>query len=71
MIPQWFSWAEFHLNQMFADNSVWLAHFLSTLNARQIAGSNKMHAKIKMGKWIHFGPGGDDSNQIHHYFLDA
>ena len=62
--PKWFSLSEIPLQQMFADDSVWLTHFLS-----ERAGHD--NTPIKMSGWFHFSPGGDENNQIQHYFLDT
>jgi hypothetical protein len=54
---------------MFADDSIWLTHFLSSLDA---AGERNRHGSPpKMNGWFHFAPGGDGNNKILHYFLDA
>ena len=63
--PRWFSFSEIPLQQMFADDSVWLTHFLS-----ERAGRHD-NTPIKMSGWFHFSPGGDENNQIQHYFLDT
>jgi len=69
MIPEWFDWGEIPLHQMFADDSIWLTYYLSSLDARR---DKRSHASLpKMNGWFHFAPGGDGNNQILHYFLDT
>jgi hypothetical protein len=54
---------------MFADDSIWLTYYLSSLDARR---DKRSHASLpKMNGWFHFAPGGDGNNQILHYFLDT
>jgi len=65
IIPRWFSWSEIPLRRMFADDSVWLTHFLSE---KAMQGIDE---PVKMNGWFHFGPGGDEGNKIEHYFLDV
>jgi len=60
---------EIPLHQMFADDSIWLTYYLSSLDARR---DKRSHASLpKMNGWFHFAPGGDGNNQILHYFLDT
>ncbi len=54
---------------MFADDSLWLTHFLSTLDEARARETNE--SPPKMNGWFHFAPGGDGNNQIRHYFLDT
>jgi len=55
---------------MFADDSVWLTHFLSTLDVAR-ARENDGGSPPKMNGWFHFAPGGDGNNQILHHFLNT
>jgi 8-oxo-dGTP diphosphatase len=57
--PEWFDdWYHVPLHNMFADDSLWLPHLLST-RCKSIHG------------WFHFRPGGQHTNSIRDYFLDA
>lgn len=57
--PQWYNdWYDIPLDNMFADDSIWLTRLLSfkvtTLNG-----------------WFHFDRGGQDTNTILHHYLDV
>ena len=71
MIPEWFEWSNVPLHKMFADDSVWLTHFLSSLDMGDSKRKKNQDSPMQLNGWFHFGPGGDDSNQILHYFLDV
>jgi hypothetical protein len=56
--PQWFDdWYDIPLNNMFADDSIWLTRLLSTNTIQCFNG------------WFHFQKGGQDVNTILHYYL--
>lgn len=58
--PQWFEdWHNIPLDKMFADDSVWLTHLLES----------KEH--LLLDGYFHFYPGGQETNQIMHYFVDT
>lgn len=59
IIPVWFEdWRDIPLDNMFADDSVWLTNLLSSGSPLLIDG------------WFHFRAGGQESNSMSHYFLD-
>jgi 8-oxo-dGTP pyrophosphatase MutT (NUDIX family) len=58
--PVWYdNWYDIPLNNMFADDSLWLT---------QVLASEDVPLYIK--GFFHFEPGGQDVNSIRHYFLD-
>lgn len=71
IIPEWFEWSNIPLHKMFADDSIWLTRFLSTLSKNQweMVGTNALKP-IRMNGWFHFSPGGDENNLIRHHYLD-
>ncbi|KAL7471941.1 hypothetical protein ACHAXS_012248 [Conticribra weissflogii] len=71
IIPEWFEWSNIPLDKMFADDSIWLTRFLSTLAKNQGGTVGKNADKpIRFNGWFHFSPGGDQNNLICHHFLD-
>ena len=59
--PQWFDdWNHIPLNNMFADDSIWLTHVLST----------PINDPIFVEGFFHFEPGGQHVNTIRHRFMD-
>lgn len=71
IIPEWFEWSNVPLHKMFADDSIWLTRFLSTLSKKQwaIVGNSALKP-IRLNGWFHFSPGGDENNLIRHHYLD-
>eukprot|EP00977_Amphora_coffeiformis_P011660 scaffold2804_cov181-Amphora_coffeaeformis.AAC.28 len=58
--PHWFEdWHNIPLNNMFADDSVWLTHLLESKKDLVLDG------------YFHFHPGGQETNQIMHWYLDT
>lgn len=58
--PQWFeNWHDLPLDNMFADDSVWLTRTLSSNEPLYIDG------------YFHFEPGGQHTNTIRHYYMDV
>ena len=54
--PEWFEdYLEMPLDNMFADDSIWLTHVLA--------------CRESIDGWFHFKPGGQDANSILHHFL--
>ncbi|CAB9529204.1 dihydro-8-oxoguanine triphosphatase [Seminavis robusta] len=61
--PQWFSYPqEIPLDNMFADDSLWLPPLLS-------AFFDNNHNSLQIDGWFHFLPGGQQVNSIRHYFM--
>jgi 8-oxo-dGTP pyrophosphatase MutT (NUDIX family) len=59
IIPQWFEdWHDIPLNNMFADDSLWLTTLLSSKEELFIDG------------YFHFEPGGQQVNTNRHYYMD-
>jgi 8-oxo-dGTP pyrophosphatase MutT (NUDIX family) len=57
--PLWFDdWHDIPLDNMHADDSVWLTHLLSTKE------------DLKLDGYFHFDAGGQEANQVLHYHLD-
>jgi 8-oxo-dGTP pyrophosphatase MutT (NUDIX family) len=57
--PVWFAdWHDIPLQNMFADDSVWLTRVLSSREVVLVDG------------WFHFEPGGQEVNTILHYYMD-
>ena len=64
--PIWFrDWREIPLDNMFADDSVWLTYILDNLERQ---GKN---FNIKLNGFFHFESGGTEINTIMHRFLDT
>ena len=58
--PVWFDdWYQIPFQNMFSDDSVWLTHLLDTKEALLLDG------------YFHFDAGGQETNQILHYFVDG
>uniref|UniRef100_A0A7S4QSH4 Nudix hydrolase domain-containing protein n=1 Tax=Ditylum brightwellii TaxID=49249 RepID=A0A7S4QSH4_9STRA len=58
MEPQWFdNWDDIPLNNMFADDSIWLTKILSS------------DRHLRFDGWFHFCPGGTEINSIMHHHL--
>jgi len=58
--PIWFDkWHDIPLDNMFADDTVWLTTILEAKH------------DIKMDGWFHFQPGGQETNSILHYYLNV
>lgn len=58
--PHWFDdWHQIPLDNMFADDSIWLTRLLSS------------EIELRMDGWFHFAAGGTDTNTILHYHLDC
>ena len=72
IIPEWFeNWRSVPLQEMFADDSIWLTILLESLdheNEKTSAGGN---ISLQLDGWFHFHPGGTDVNSIMHYFVDV
>ncbi len=64
--PVWFrDWREIPLNNMFADDSVWLTYILDNLERES------KNFYIKLNGFFHFESGGTKINTIMHRFLDT
>ena len=65
--PQWFhDIYDIPLNNMFADDSIWLTKLLSHYNVSQDDIPPK---KLQFNAWFHFQPGGTDTNTIMHHYI--
>ena len=65
--PEWFH--DIHgipLNNMFADDSIWLTKLLSHYNVNQ---DDPSPHKLQFDAWFHFSPGGTDTNTIMHHYI--
>jgi len=57
--PQWFDdWTAIPLDNMFADDSIWLTRLLAA------------DFRVCFDGWFHFQPGGQDVNSVKHYCLE-
>ncbi|KAL7527919.1 LOW QUALITY PROTEIN: hypothetical protein ACHAXR_002189 [Thalassiosira sp. AJA248-18] len=64
--PRWFhNIYEVPLDQMFADDSLWLTMLLSHYD---VVGDNEP-PKFMFNAWYHFHPGGTETNSIMHHFI--
>lgn len=62
--PQWFNdWKLIPLNNMFADDSLWLPTLLSSTSR---GGHN-----IKVNGWYHFAKNAQETNTIRHYYMEV
>jgi len=65
--PEWFH--DIHnipLDNMFADDSIWLTKLLSHYNVSQ---DDIPPHKLQFDAWFHFQPGGTDTNTIMHHYI--
>ena len=65
--PEWFH--DIHnipLDNMFADDSIWLTKLLSHYNVSQ---DDIPPHKLQFDAWFHFQPGGTDINTIMHHYI--
>ena len=65
--PKWFhNIYDIPLNQMFADDSLWLTMILKHYN---VGVSMTPPNKLMFDAWFHFHPGGQETNTIMHHFV--
>ena len=69
--PKWFhNIHDIPLDEMFADDSLWLTSLLSHYN--HLPGDNSPSTQNKkFDAWFHFHPGGADTNSIRHYHIQS
>ncbi|KAL7549006.1 hypothetical protein ACHAWF_012272 [Thalassiosira exigua] len=63
--PRWFDHRDIPLDQMFADDSLWLTKLLTHYDR----GGADAHEKFTFDAWFHFQPGGTETNTVMHHFI--